>query len=113
MRTVNGSTHASYYVTFPFPCQNGSEHISDHKLIVWHLFSVFALFSPYQRPSSAHPSALSSPVAGSPVHFGFRLSPFLAPVFLSSIAWHPPQPAFSHTSHTGWRLSEDARGEQR
>lgn len=46
MHTVNGSTHALYYVRFPFPCQNGSEHISDHKLIVWHLFSVFALSLP-------------------------------------------------------------------
>lgn len=69
--------------------------------------SVFCSVSSYQRPYSALPSALSSPVGGSLVHFESHPSLFPAPLFLSGNAWRPPLLEFSHTFRTGWSLSGD------
>lgn len=75
---------------------------------------LFLCVQSYQVPLSASPAAPSSPAAGPP-----RPSvshPSLSPdlVCLSDISWRPLRPASSHTSHTGWRLSEGAKlGEQR
>lgn len=69
--------------------------------------SVFGSVSSYQRQSSALPSALSSPVEGSLVHFESHPSLFPAPLFLSGNAWHPPLLEFSHTFHTGCSLGGD------
>jgi len=58
----------------------------------------------YQKPSSAPPSAPSSPSGASPERSGPRPSPSPAPPSGSSSAWRPPRLAFSHTGRTGWRL---------
>lgn len=73
--------------------------------------SVLSFTSPHQRPSSALPLALSSPVEGSLVHFVSHPFPSPAPLFLSDSAWHPPQLVFSHTFHTGWHLG-GSKGER-
>lgn len=75
--------------------------------------SLLCYVNSYQRPSSALPSALSSPVGGSLAHYVSRPSLAPAPLFLSGNPWHPPQLVFSHTCHIGWHLGGDVRREQR
>lgn len=74
---------------------------------------LFSFSAPHQTPSSALPSAPSSPAAGSRVRSGSRPSLSPAPLSPSGSAWRPLQLAFSHTYRIGWRLGREQRSRVR
>lgn len=88
-----------------------AKNIAGCKITTWGQF--FCVQS-YQVPPSASPAGPSSPVAGPPAPSVSHPSLSPDPLCLSDISWRPLQPASSHTSRTGWRLSEGVEmGEQR